>query len=93
MVTIQFFFSLKVLTDCIILIFVLFCFVFLPGARVDIKNNEGRLPLDLTKDPECAALIKQAGMPCTMYISLENSQTRLKTSAFTISNINQTWHE
>ena len=55
---------------------------FLPGARVDIKNNEGRLPLDLTKDPECAALIKQAGMACTMYISLENSQTRLKISAF-----------
>lgn len=38
------------------------CLSFLfQGARVDIKNNEGRLPLELTKDPECAALIKQAG--------------------------------
>jgi hypothetical protein len=28
---------------------------------VDIKNNENKLPVDLTKDPEVAALLRQAG--------------------------------
>ncbi|XP_048733743.1 osteoclast-stimulating factor 1-like [Ostrea edulis] len=37
------------------------------GARVDIKNNDNRLPVDLTKDPECAALIKQAAAPRNSY--------------------------
>lgn len=29
-------------------------------ARVDIRNNENKLPVDLTKDPEVAALLREA---------------------------------
>ncbi|PVD19643.1 hypothetical protein C0Q70_20133 [Pomacea canaliculata] len=30
------------------------------GARVDIRNNENKLAVDLTKDPEVAALLREA---------------------------------
>lgn len=30
------------------------------GAQADIKNNEGKLPYQLAKDPETAALVRQA---------------------------------
>jgi ankyrin repeat protein len=30
------------------------------GARVDLRNNENKLPIDLTKDPEVAAALRQA---------------------------------
>ncbi|KAK7489244.1 hypothetical protein BaRGS_00019496 [Batillaria attramentaria] len=30
------------------------------GARVDIRNNENKLPVDLTKDAEVAALLREA---------------------------------
>ena len=31
------------------------------GAKADIQNNDGKKPIELTKDPETAALLKQAG--------------------------------
>ncbi|XP_005098482.1 osteoclast-stimulating factor 1 [Aplysia californica] len=38
------------------------------GARVDIRNNENRLPVDLTKDPEVAAQLRQAaGVQASRY--------------------------
>ncbi|KAK3098934.1 hypothetical protein FSP39_024426 [Pinctada imbricata] len=37
------------------------------GARADIKNNDGKKASDLTKDPECAAMIKQAVAPRNSY--------------------------
>lgn len=30
------------------------------GARVDIRNNENKVPFDLAKDAQCAALLQQA---------------------------------
>lgn len=38
------------------------------GAQVDVKNNEGKLPVDLTKDAEVAALLRQAaGVQASRY--------------------------
>uniref|UniRef100_A0A0B7AHD2 Osteoclast-stimulating factor 1 n=1 Tax=Arion vulgaris TaxID=1028688 RepID=A0A0B7AHD2_9EUPU len=40
------------------------------GARVDLQNNEGKLPVHLTKDPEVAALLRQAaGIQSSRYSS------------------------
>lgn len=36
------------------------------GARVDIRNNENKLAVDLTKDPEVAALLREAGECCLL---------------------------
>ncbi|KAI8774742.1 osteoclast-stimulating factor 1, partial [Biomphalaria glabrata] len=30
------------------------------GARVDLRNNDGKLPIDLTKDADVAALLREA---------------------------------
>ncbi|BFZ01874.1 hypothetical protein BsWGS_04913 [Bradybaena similaris] len=44
--------------------------LLMKGARVDIKNNEGKLPVDLTKDPEVAALLRQAaGVQSSRYLN------------------------
>ena len=32
------------------------------GARVDIRNNENKTAVELTKDPEVATLLRQAGI-------------------------------
>ena len=31
------------------------------GARADLRNNDNKLPWELAKDPETAALVRQAG--------------------------------
>ncbi|KAL3865896.1 hypothetical protein ACJMK2_043244 [Sinanodonta woodiana] len=36
------------------------------GARADLKNNDNKLPYELAKDPETAALLRQAVAPRTM---------------------------
>ena len=36
-------------------------FVMLTGAQVDLRNNDKKLPSDLTKDPEVAAMLREAG--------------------------------
>ncbi|KAK7115608.1 osteoclast-stimulating factor 1-like [Littorina saxatilis] len=38
------------------------------GARVDLRNKEDKLPVDLTKDPEVASLLRQAaGVQASRY--------------------------
>ena len=36
-------------------------FYFSSGARTDLQNNDRKYAYELTKDPETAALIRQAG--------------------------------
>ena len=31
------------------------------GSRIDLKNNDNKRPLDLTKDPEVAVILREAG--------------------------------
>ena len=38
--------------------------MMLTGAQVDLRNNEKKLPCDLAKDPEVAALLREAGGMC-----------------------------
>ncbi|XP_021348776.1 osteoclast-stimulating factor 1-like, partial [Mizuhopecten yessoensis] len=36
------------------------------GARTDVKNNDDKVPYDLSKDAACSAAIRQAAMPRTL---------------------------
>lgn len=38
-------------------------FISFAGARVDIRNKEGKVPLDLAREPETAALLQRAFKP------------------------------
>ena len=39
-----------------------YCILFsISGARADLRNNDKKYPYELAKDPETAALVRQAG--------------------------------
>ena len=43
-------------------------YVCLSGARVQLKNNDGKTPYSLAKDPETAALLQHIGIICNFII-------------------------
>ena len=57
-------------------------YVCFTGARVQLKNNDGKTPYSLAKDPETAALLQHIGIICNFIIEHtfihENISARLK---------------